>query len=299
MLIIYIAMINKTTRRDWLAGAAAFTAGTLLTAAMPRPLGAQLYTVRNILMKESDRVLKTIAEIGYTEVEGNRTDLIELLPKIKQYGLKPVSCHIETPLVTNAWDKYPDLKPMKLEDAIDTAKKVGVDYFTLAYIMPTARGEGLEFYRKTADNMNHAGELCRKAGLQFAYHNHAYEFAGKVGERPIDVFFERLDHKLVAMEMDVFWLSVAGEDPVASLAKWKGRVALLHLKDKAKDAPHQFAENMPAGAFQEVGSGLIDFHAILKAAPGAGVKHYIVEQDQTPGDPLDSLRKSFNYLKTV
>ena len=266
---------------------------------MPRPLGAQLYTVRNILMKEPDRVFKTLAEIGYTEVEGNRADLVELLPKIKQYGLKPVSCHIETALITNAWDKYPDQKPMKLEDAIDTAKKVGVEYFTLAYIAPNARGEGLDFYRKTADSMNHAGELCKKAGMGFAYHNHAYEFAGKVGERPIDVFFERLDKKLVAMELDVFWLSVAGEDPVAALAKWKGRVALLHLKDKAKDAPHQFAENMPKEAFQEVGNGSIDFKAVLKAAPGAGVKHYVVEQDQTPGDPLESLRKSFAYLKTM
>jgi sugar phosphate isomerase/epimerase len=101
------------------------------------------------------------------------------------------------------------------------------------------------------------------------------------------------------MELDVFWLSVAGQDPVEALKKWKGRVALLHLKDKAKDAPHRFAENMPAGAFQEVGSGSPDFSAIPKAGPGAGVKHYIVEQDQTPGDPLESLRKSFNYLKTV
>ena len=132
-----------------------------------------------------------------------------------------------------------------------------------------------------------------------AYHNHAYEFGGQPGKRPIDIFFERLDPSLVSMELDVFWLSIAGQDPVEALKKWKGRVALLHLKDKAKDAPHQFAENMPAGAFQEVGSGVINFPAILKAAPSAGVKHYIVEQDQTPGDPLDSLRKSFDYLKTV
>ena len=266
---------------------------------MPHPLGVQLYTVRSILMKESDRVLKTIAEIGYTELEGNRADLIELLPKIRQYGLKPVSCHVETPLITQRWELYPDLKEIRLDDAIDSAKKIGVEYFTLAYISPGARGDGDDFYRRTADRMNAAGELCKKAGMRMAYHNHAYEFGGKPGMRPIDIFFERLDPSLVAMELDVFWLSVAGQDPVEALKKWKGRVALLHLKDKAKDAPHQFAENMPNAAFQEVGSGVLDFPAILKAAPGAGVKHYIVEQDQTPGDPLDSLRKSFNYLKTV
>ena len=290
-------MANTFTRREWMATATALA--PLLNAAMPRPLGVQLYTVRNILMKESDRVLKTIAEIGYTEVEGNRTDLIELLPKIRQYGLKPVSCHIETPLITQRWELYPELKEMRLDDAIDSAKKIGVEYFTLAYISPGARGDGEDFYRRTADRMNAAGELCKKAGMRMAYHNHAYEFGGKPGMRPIDIFFERLDPSLVAMELDVFWLSVAGQDPVEALKKWKGRVALLHLKDKAKDAPHQFAENMPNGAFQEVGSGVLDFPAILKAAPGAGVKHYIVEQDQTLGDPLDSLRKSFNYLKTV
>jgi sugar phosphate isomerase/epimerase len=291
-------MSYQTTRRQWIAAATAAAVAPLVKAAMPRPLGAQLYTVRNILMKEPDRVLKTIAEIGYTEVEGNRADLVALQPKIRQYGLKPVSCHIETPLITKTWNLYPDLKEMTLEDAIDSAKKVGVSYFTLAYILPAARG-GADFFRKTADQMNAAGELCKKAGLQMAYHNHAYEFGGQPGSRPIDIFFERLDPQLVKMELDVFWLSVAGQDPVEALNKWKGRVALLHLKDKAKDAPHQFAENVPPGAFQEVGSGSLNFPAILKAAPAAGVKHYIVEQDQTPGDPLESLRKSFNHLKTV
>jgi sugar phosphate isomerase/epimerase len=289
------------TRREWLTTVATAAAATVpvLSAAPPRPLGAQLYTVRNILMKEPDRVLKTIAEIGYTEVEGNRTDLINLAPKIKQYGLKAVSCHIETPLITQNWDQFPNLKEMKLEDAIESAKKIGLEYFTLAYIPPGARGDGDDFFRRTADRMSHAGELCKKAGMQFAYHNHAFEFAGKPGLRPIDIYFERLDPKLVAMELDVFWLTVAGQDPVEMLKQWKGRVALLHLKDAAKDAPRQFAENVPNGAFQEVGSGSINFPAILRAAPGAGVKHYIVEQDQTPGDPLESLRKSFNYLKTV
>lgn len=292
-------MKNAITRREWLAAATAAMAVPSLEAAMPQPLGAQLYTVRDILMKEPDRVLKTLAEIGYTEVEGNRADLVQLAPKIRQYGLKPISCHIETPLITRRWELYPDLKEMTLDDAIDSAKKVGVEYFTLAYISPGARGDGDDFYRRTADMMNLAGQKCKKAGMRFAYHNHAYEFGGAPGKRPIDIFVNRLDFGLVSLELDVFWLSVASQDPVEALKKWKGHVALLHLKDKAKDAPHQFSESMADGAFKEVGSGVIDIPAILKAAPAAGVKHYIVEQDQTPGDPLESLRKSFNYLKTI
>ncbi|HVW07644.1 MAG TPA: sugar phosphate isomerase/epimerase [Bryobacteraceae bacterium] len=292
-------MTHPITRREWLAAATAAATAATLGAAMPKPLGAQLYTVRNILMKEPDRVFKTLADIGYTEVEGNRADLVQLISKVREYGLKPTSCHIETPLVIGKWESYPDLKPMTLDEAIDSAKKVGVEYFTMAYISPGARGDNDDFYRRTADQMNMAGQKCKKAGLQFAYHNHAYEFGGEPGKRPIDIFSERLDGNLVKFELDVFWLSIAGQDPLEALKKWKGRVALLHLKDKAKDAPHQFSENVPPGTFKEVGSGVIDFPAILKAAPAAGVKQYIVEQDQTPGDPLVSLRKSFDYLKTV
>ena len=83
------------------------------------------------------------------------------------------------------------------------------------------------------------------------------------------------------------------------LREWSERVALLHLKDMAPGTPHQFNESLPPGDFKEVGSGTLDFPAILKAAPGAQVKHYFVEQDQTPGDPLASIRKSFDYLKKI
>ncbi|MES1260945.1 MAG: sugar phosphate isomerase/epimerase, partial [Acidobacteriota bacterium] len=221
-----------------------------------------------------------------------------LLPLIKQYGMKAVSCHVETPLITNDWEKYGGMKKVPVEEAIESVKNMGAQYFTMPYIRPDARGD-LDWFRKTADQMNRTGELCKKAGLQFAYHNHAFEFAGKPGERPIDIFKARLDKKLVTLEMDVFWVSVAGQDPVQMLREWKGRVALLHLKDKEKGTPVQFNEGVPKTAFKEVGNGSLDFPAILKAAPGAGVKHYFVEQDQTPADPLDSLRKSFDYLKTV
>ena len=98
--------------------------------------------------------------------------------------------------------------------------------------------------------------------------------------------------------MDVFWVSVAGHDPLEMLKEWKGRVALLHLKDKDKETPVQYTESVPKTAFKEVGSGSLNFPALLKP-PGLGVKHYFVEQDQTPGDPLDSLRKSFQYLQSI
>lgn len=290
---------SPLSRRQWLASSLSLAAAPLLAAAKPRTVGVQLYTVRGTLMKESEHVIKTIAEIGYKEIEGaGRLDLITLLPLIKQYGMTAVSCHVETPLITGDWEKYKGMKQVAVEDAIASVKTAGVQYFTMAYIQPAARGD-LDFYRKTADQMNHTGELCKKAGLQFAYHNHAFEFGGTPGERPIDIFKARLDKKLVALEMDMFWVSVAGIDPLQMLQEWKGRVALLHLKDKEKGTPVQYTESVARTAFKEVGAGSLDFPALLKAAPGLGVKHYFVEQDQTPGDPLDSLKKSFEYLKTV
>ena len=293
-----MSISTNFTRRQMLASLPLLAAAPRAFAKAQRPLGVQLYSVRGTLMKESEKVIKAIAQIGYKEIEGaSRKDLITLLPLIKQNGMKAVSCHVETALITEDWDNY-GIKKVELAEAIESVKNAGVQYFTMPYIMPKARGNA-DFFKKTADQMNHVAAECHKAGLQFCYHNHAFEFGGKPGERPIDIFKERLDHKLVHLEMDLFWVSVAGHDPLEMLKEWKGRVALLHLKDKAKDQPVQYAENVDRSAFKEVGSGSLNFAAILKAAPAAGVKHYFVEQDQTPGDPLDSLKKSFDYVSKL
>jgi sugar phosphate isomerase/epimerase len=294
-----MSFLPAFTRRQMMATSLPLLAGASQAFGQSkRPLGVQLYTVRGTLMKESERVIKAIADIGYKEIEGaGRVDLLTLLPLIQKNGMKAVSCHVESPLITEDWDVY-GLKRVDLSEAIDSVKKAGVQYFTMAYIQPKARG-GADFYKHAADRMNVVGEACHKAGLQFAYHNHAFEFGGKPGERPIDIFKERLDKKLVTLEMDVFWVSVAGHDPVEMLKEWKGRVALIHLKDKGKDQAVQYAEGVEHSAFKEVGNGSLDFPAILKEAKAAGVKHYFVEQDYAPGDPLVSLKQSFDYLSKI
>jgi sugar phosphate isomerase/epimerase len=286
------------SRREMLACSASALASPLL-AAGNRTIGVQLYTVRSTINKDPANVIRTIAQIGYKEIEGaSRQDLHTVLPLIKQNGMTAVSCHVETPLVTGDWEHYTQFqKKATLEEAVADVKSMGCTYFVMPYINPNARPT-MDFGR-TADQMNHAGEMCRKAGLQFAYHNHAFEFAGNPGQRIIDTFRERLDKSLVALEMDIFWVSVAGNDPLQMLKDWSGRVALLHLKDMAQGTPHQFNESLPPQSFKEVGSGVVKIPAILRAAPAAGVKHYFVEQDQTPGDPTESLRKSFNYLRTA
>ena len=115
------------SRRQWLASSLSLAAAApLLGPPRLRTIGVQLYTVRGTLMKESDHVIKTIAEIGYKEIEGaGRADLIALLPLIRQYGMSAVSCHVETPLITGDWEKYKGMKQVPVEEAIESVKKPG------------------------------------------------------------------------------------------------------------------------------------------------------------------------------
>jgi sugar phosphate isomerase/epimerase len=276
--------------------------------AFAHPLGAELYTVRSLLPNAADPTLKAIAAIGYREVEMDRVTLIRLAPLFKQYGLKPVACHIETPLITGNWkpwvaraakQKNPYLaESTTLKQALDEVKKRGAEYAVMAYLLPEERGDS-DYYKRLANKMNQAGSQARAAGLAFCYHNHAFEFRGEHGQRPIDILLESLDRKTVGLELDVFWVSVAGNDPVEVLRQNAGRVPLVHLKDKAKGAPVVYEEGVSAQTFKEVGAGSLDFAAILKAAAVAGAKHYFVEQDQTPGDPVASLEQSYRYLRSL
>lgn len=277
---------------------AAVTAGRVVDAAPASKVpGVQLYAVRALLRKDPDTTLKALAGIGFKEVEGyERTATIALAPKIRQNGLTVRCCQVEAPLITNNWEPYPELKPLSLMEAIDSVAGIGAEFFTMGYVVPGARGDGDDFYRRTADRMNAAAELCRKAGLKFAWQSHAFEFGRTVGVRPVDIFKERLDPKLVGLELDVFWASVGGEDPVRLLKEWKAHVPLVRLGDKAKDTPHQFSEMIGQGAFEDIGDGDIDFAAILKAGAAAGVRYYFIGRDEMGGDPIEGLRKSFGRL---
>ena len=119
------------------------------------------------------------------------------------------------------------------------------------------------------------------------------------GTTPFQVMLDNTDRKLVNLEMDYFWVSVAGHDPVELLDTLAGRVPLLHLKDKEKGTADTFKESVPRTAFKEVGHGVIEWPKVLAAASSAGVAHYFVEQDQTPGDPVESLRQSFAYVSKL
>jgi sugar phosphate isomerase/epimerase len=257
-----------------------------------KPLGVQLYTVRNVIGNDTEGVIKAIAQIGYKEAEVLQANIDKVAPVLKANGIAIPSGHFDTDIITG---KRTD---MTWDAAIEQAKTHGLKFMVMPYLAPAQRGD-LDSYRSLADKINKAGEACAKAGLQFCYHNHAFEFAGKEGHRPWDVFMERWDPKLVQLEVDVFWVSVAGGTAAEFLRRFPHRVPLVHLKDEAFGTAQQFDEKVTPGTFREVGTGMLDFPAILRACESIGVQHYIVEQDQTRGNPIDSLRISYNDIRAM
>jgi sugar phosphate isomerase/epimerase len=283
--------MSPTSRRTFVAQAAALL--PLSRAAFAKDpltrndLGVQLYTVRNVIEKNPAATLKAIQDIGYREVEVVYASLEKIWPALKETNLKPVSVHVDTKIFMQGG--------AQLDSVIAGLKQRGFRYIVVPYIDPKDRG-GADMFKNLAEKLNEAGKKARSNGLTLCYHNHAFEFGPLDGTTGLEILMKNTDKDLVSLEMDVFWVSVAGHDPVALLQTYSGRVALLHLKDKSKGIDTQYNEKVPKTAFKEVGSGTIDIPAVLSAADSAGVQNYFVEQDQTPGDPIASLRKSYEYL---
>lgn len=268
-------------------------------AGFAEPLGVQLYTLRKALPENPAEVLEQVAEIGYRKVEALQAHFDQIKPLLAEAELEPASLHLISSVVTGAWGDRQKPAQATPEAVAERLHGSGVEYVVMPYLDEDQRGDSLDHYKRLGEKLNAAAQVFHDAGLGFAYHNHAFELEPMEETTPLDALLEASDPELVQLELDVFWVSLAGEDPVARLRKHEGRVPLVHLKDKAADAPQQYQEGAPAEAFKEVGAGSLDFAAILEACRAAGVKHYFVEQDQTPGDPLASLRQSYQYLRSL
>ncbi|MBV9300493.1 MAG: sugar phosphate isomerase/epimerase [Acidobacteriaceae bacterium] len=282
-----------SSRRRFLAQTAALLPAAHVLAATeklgPNNLGVQLYTVRNIITKNPAATLKAIQDIGYTEVEATSDNLDQIWSALRQTKLTPVSVHIQTAKFMEGGSQ--------LEKIMDDMKQRGFEYVVLPYVDPKNRG-GADVFKRLASTLNQAGQQANARGLTLCYHNHAFEFQPLNGTTGLDILMSETQKDLVHLEIDIFWVTVAGHDPIALLKQYSGRVRLLHLKDKARGGGAQYNENVPKNAFKEVGSGSIDIPGVLSAADASGVRHYFVEQDETPGDPIASLQKSYKYLST-
>lgn len=278
------------SRRELLQAAAFAALSGAARAERLKAIGLQLYTVRRILPEKPAETLKAIRAIGYQEIEATYGGFDKIWPMVQASGLKAVSMHVDNTLMGKGADE--------MSRVVDQLKGWGFQYAVYPYVPLNERG-GPDAMKALADKLNLLGEKCRAAGIQAAYHNHAFEGAPAGNQTLFQVLIDNTDKKLVGFEIDCFWVSVQGNDPVEFIRKLSGRVVLLHCKDKAQGTEQRFNESVPATAFKEVGSGVLNWPAILRAASAAGVRHYFVEQDQTPGDPLDSARMSYEYLSKL
>ena len=244
-------------------------------------IGVQLYTVRRELEKDFAGTLEKVATLGFLEVEFAgyfKHTPQEIKTILARYQLSAPSAHITTAALRG-----------NLHEAIDAAQAIGHQYLVCGYL-PAEERRSLDDYKKLVDLLNDAGERTREVGIQFGYHNHDFEFMALEGKLPYDLILAGTDPQLVKMEMDLYWITKAGENPLKYFSAHPGRFPLVHVKDM-DDTPRHF--------FTEVGQGTIDFKKIFTAAQKAGVKHYFVEQDETPVSPFSSIKLSMDYLKRL
>jgi len=290
-----------TTRRTFLKKTSLFTAGVLASPSLfsmnkQKIIGLQLYTVRNAMQKDAAGTLAKVATIGFNSVEGASytgsqqfygMDGKTFAKLLKDNGLIMPSSHyrlgedkeygaIVKGTVLHEWNK-----------AVDDASEIGAKYMVCAWLSPAERGS-LDHYKFIAEQLNKAGEICKKQHIQLCYHNHDFEFEMQNNIYPFDVLIENTDENLVKLELDLYWVKKAQQDPIALFKKHPGRFPLWHIKDM---------DSSPKHAFTEVGNGIIDFNEIFEHAHTAGLKYYFVEQDICPGSPFESITQSISFIK--
>jgi sugar phosphate isomerase/epimerase len=313
-------MKTKQSRRDFLRLSAAGALGAIVlsqpgcktagkTASVPSKspapadpksfgIGLQLYTIRDAMGTDVPGSLKKVSDIGYKYLElagyadgkfyGYVPDDFKKL--VNDLGMEILSSHTQV-----------EAQGITLDNAKKMAEdhaKLGVKYCLQPWVVEEARTT-VASYQKMAADWNKVGAIMKENGIQFGYHNHNFEFNTVEGKIPyFDIFMKDLDKDLVTMEIDLFWTTKAGQNPVDIFKKYPGRFQLFHMKDMfTKEAPFFTTEGVTD--FAPVGAGLINFKEILAAKQIAGMKYMIVEQDSTKdGKPFDAIKTSITNLTT-
>jgi sugar phosphate isomerase/epimerase len=166
-------------------------------------------------------------------------------------------------------------------------------------MLPKAQWGSPEGFRRAAAAFNQWGKQCQQHGMRFAFHNHNYEFQDLKGTTGFDILLKETDPELVWVEMDAYWITQAGRDPVLLLNQLGKRVRMLHLKDRKAHVPTSQVLDDSAENFTEVGKGTIAWRALLALAQKLGIEHYFVEQDKSDTSPMDSLKISYTFLRQL
>ena len=254
-------------------------------------MGLQLYTLRDQLKADTPATIKAVAEAGYKQVEAYGYPKADaMIAAAKDNGLAVNSCHFEPNTIIRAED---EALPAFVK-IVAKAKDSGVSNLVIPYLPDTVR-KNLDDYKVLAEKFNKAAAISKEAGIQLAYHNHNFEFLPMDGGiSGYDIFTSEFSPDMM-FEIDVFWVKLAGIEPVSLIEKLKGRVSQLHLKDLKKGITMPSYSGAPKDAFKEIGNGIIDIPAIMVAAQANGVKNCHVEQDQSP-HPIQSIQESMKHL---
>jgi sugar phosphate isomerase/epimerase len=274
-------------------------AGTMLSTTIGRAaahsverLGVQLYTVRDLMAKDFEGTLAKVAGLGYKEVEfagyfdHPPQDVKTILGR---NGLTSPSTHID---YASLGDGFPKV--------VEASQAIGHRYIVNPWLDEEMRKQP-DVWKRVAATFNRAGEISKKAGIQFAYHNHHFEFVPVNGTTPFELLLKECDPDLVKIELDLCWMTVAGQDPLVYFQRSPGRFPLVHVKGLKKvpsgPPPVPFDQAIPN--ITDVGAAdIIDWKRIFAKSEQAGIRHYFVEHDQ-PASPLDSLRTSAQYLRAL
>jgi sugar phosphate isomerase/epimerase len=288
-------------RRSFLETAATVGAATLFTSRFGWAAGehkidkvaVQLYSVRDLMKDDFEGTIAKVAQIGYKEVEfagyfGRTPQQVRAV--LDKNGLTAPSTHVQ-------YDELDEKFPKVIEDS----KTIGLEYIVCPWI-PEELRKSPDIWKQASEKFNKCGEQTQKSGIQFAYHNHWFEFLPVNGKLPYDQLLADCDPKLVKMELDLCWITAGGSDPIKYFEKYPGRFPLVHVKDIKKLPKVTQAGSQDFGSslqdITEVGSGMIDWKAIFRHSEQAGIKHYIVEHDN-PKQPLESIKTSYEYLKNL
>ncbi len=246
------------------------------------PIGIQLYTVRDLLQADFTGTLRQVAAIGYNAFEfagyGDLT-AAELKSLLQELRVQCCGAHIGI-----------EQLDANFNSVLEYNLELGNPNIVCPYMPNTYQDKKADGFKAFAEKMNLYGETIKKAGMQFIYHNHAFEFE-KVDEKYLyDILLENTQPDLVKIEADLYWVKRAGIEPIDFMKTYRNRLTMLHMKDMANDAEQSFAP---------VGTGVMDFPPIILAAREIGVEWFIVEQDRCTGSPIEAITTSYTNMKTL
>jgi len=255
-------------------------------ASFKGPLGLQLYSLREQFKTDVPGTLKLAHDFGFRDVElagtyGKSPQEFRALLVANQ--LNPVAGHF-------GYERFRD----DPEGVAQEAKALGLKYAGVAWV--PHQGQVTEAWiRETAKVFNRAGEVLDRHGVKFFYHNHGYEFVPHGAGTLFDLLVTETKPEFVSFEMDVMWVVFPGQDPVKLMEKYGSRWALMHVKDLKKGvATGSLSGGTDTQNDVVVGTGQVDWPALLRASQKAGVKYYFIE-DESPS-VLEQIPQTLKYL---